>query len=766
MSSFLFALVSRRRELVPPRRWTVAAGLLAAALPACAGPAAGADPRQGGLAGSGVAIVPADAAFLSATLRAREQYDRFAKSNAYAALKALPAVKRALDSLDEQRAMPGSPFSMADTFLQLPENEQAVDLLADMVASDTFVYGEPSCIALLRLMQKLQQVQATAPLRAELDAGDNGAGADGIGPLDQSRKAAIVKAVADNLDLVVVPDLVWGFRTSKLDAAKSQLKRIEVLLKLLTQANPDLAQSLQRKKVAGGEVVTFTIRGEQLTWRDLEKELAEGLDDTGSLERVLDRLRALNLVVALGVIGDRVILSVGDSVDHLDKLALPGNGRKSLLDTKPFEVLQPHQGLPLTGISYVSGDLAALNRESATAGFAVFNQLADEFTRNRVLPAEAAAGAKQLVARAEKDLRKRMPEPGPWLAFSFLTDKGYEGYAWDWSRNQPFDGSRRLDLLEHAGGAPLAVAVSRLKSDPGLLADLAAFAAGGWKLVQAGAAADAEARERAEAFGEHIVPLVGKFGDVLRTKLVPAVADGQIGLVLDAKTKTDRPQKDLPVSAEPLPLLEPAIVLPLADPKLFRDGLNDLFELADDLVAAVRAMEPDAVPDGYEVPEPEKAKVAAGSVWSFALPETGIDEQVRPAVGVGEDAAVFSLVPKQAARLLAETRLETGSQLSRFEEPLAGATALDFAGVVDAIRPWIVYVTRYGCVQQRDGLVEADEELSAEDENVAAKEALRHVSVVLEAIQCLRAAVGETTLTDDAAVTHWRNVIRDMPPPR
>lgn len=754
MCCVFFALLPRRGASLPTRlRLVVAALLLATIAPAVPSRA---DGIPDGLTAGAAAVVPADAAFLSATLRAREQYDRFVKSNAFAALKDLPAVRRALGSLEEQRSMPGSPFSMAETFMQLPENEQALDVLADMVATDTFVYGEPSCISFLKLLQKLQELQGMAPLQAEL--GD----ADG---LEAAQKAAIVKGMAANLDLLAVPDVVWGFRTTKLDAAKSQLKRLEVLLKLVTQANPAMADALVRKPIAGGEVVTFTIQGDQLPWGELEDELTAGLNDTADLAKVLDRLRTLDVVVALGVIGDRVILSVGDSIDHLQKLALPGSGRKGLLDTPPFAQLQAHKDKPITGISYVSDAFADLNQESASSGFRMLNQAADAAIKQAALPAEAAADTRRLLAKAEKDLGRRLPAPGPWLAFSFLTDRGYEGYAWDWARNQPFDGSRRLDLLEHVGGAPLAAVVSRIKSDPALLDDLTALAAGGWGLFMKYGLPRAKEndREQVEAFDEHIVPLGTKLVEVLRAKIVPALADGQVGLVIDAKTKTTRVQRDLPASAEPLPLLEPAIVLPLADPKLFREGMSDLFALADELVAAARQMDPDAVPAGYEVPEPEKVKVGAGSIWSFALPGSGLDDQLRPAIGVGDKAAVFSLVPAQAGRLLASGRIETGSQLATFEEPLAGAAALDFAGLVDAVRPWVVYLTRYGCVQQRDGRVDADEELAAEDETAEAKEALAHVTVALEVAKCFRAATAETSITDEATVTHWRNVIRDLP---
>ena len=178
-------------------------------------------------------------------------------------------------------------------------------------------------------------------------------------------------------------------------------------------------------------------------------------------------------------------------------------------------------------------------------------------------------------------------------------------------------------------------------------------------------------------------------------------------------------------------------------------------------------MAPDAVPPDYRVPDPEKSRAEGGTVWSFALPGTGIDDQVRPSIGVGEKTAVFSLVPAQAARVLVANRLETGAGLAKFEEPLASAAALDGAGIFDAIKPWVWYLARYGCAFEREsGQVDPDQELSAEDENERAKEALRHAAVVIEVLKCFRAAVAETSFTDDALVTHWRNVFRDLPAKR
>jgi len=745
------------------------------------------------LAGSGVQIVPRDAAFLSASLRLREQYDRIVGSNAFAALKKLPAVARALDSFEEQRTMPGSPFSMFETFMELPENEQAADLIRDMVATDTFVYGEPSCVSFLKLLQKLQQAQQAAGLIPAGDVildledvfpapdddlpEDSAAVGRSVRPVafradaaeqvtpGQRQTRMVVEALAANLDLLVVPDLVWGFKTTKRDIGRSQLKRIEVLAKLLVQANPDLEDALARRKVAGGEFVTFTLDGAAVPWDDLAGQVAEMAGDVQGAEKVLDRLRSLDVVLAVGIVDDWVIVTIGDSVDHLEKLAFE-DPDKGLLATRPFAPLRADADKPITAVSYVS--------EALAEAFATTPDDLDDAVESL----SGLAGDADLPPAAEKDVRgwltrirdefgKRIPDPGAWMSYSFFSEQGYEGYAWDWTRNLPFDGVKRLDLLRHTGGTPVAVAMQRFRSDPRLIDAMVGIVEGAWNLfaTHGRPRLDAEAQDRVDAFEEHVAPLGAKFADVIRGKIVPALADGQVGLVLDAKTRTKRPHREMPASAELLPLVEPAIVLPLADRKQFVSGLNDLFALADEAVAAARRMDPDAVPAGYEVPEPTKTKVDGGTVWSFALAASGLDDQLQPAIGVGDEAVVFSLGPQQAGRMITAVPLETGRRLTRFDEPLVSAAAVDVAGFFDALAPWVRYVARYASVQDRDGAVDPDSELSADDENEQTQEALEHVRVVFEVLKTLKLAVAETAFRDEALVTHWQNVIRDLPQP-
>jgi len=763
------------------------------------------------LPSSGVAMVPQDAAFVSATLRAREQFDRLEKSNAFAAIRKLPGVTRAVEAVEDQKLQPGSPLSIMATFMELPENEQAVDLLKDMVSTDTFVYGEPSCVTFMELLKKIQQAQNAAGV-LRLASGDASVGGFQVDVLegikieemdeddeededddDDDKKGAsnqrrgvrvkpvrfqaaeaaesisaddvatrlVVKTLAENINLIVVPDVVWGFKTTKLDAATSQLKRLEVLVKLVTQTNPQLADSLKRRKVAGGEMITFTLKPDAA----LLREAIPGLEDhQQELEKVYEKVEGLEVVIGLGVIGDRVILTIGDSIDHLEKLAVPGSNQASLLATKPFEPLRAMKDKPLTGISYLSESMQKALAPSA-ADIEQLADLSDTIADLADLPDGAAEEARQSLGKVAEGYKRRLPVPGPWMAFSFLTGQGYEGYVWDWSKNLPFDGSKRLELLEHTGGAPLAALAFRVKNDPRQFEDFASWADMGWSFFQKYLLpkADADDREKIEELDEHLAPLGVKLTGILRTKILPALADGQIAFVIDGKSSSKRPHVALPTAAEPLPLLEPAIVLGLDDPKLFRVGMSDLFELSDELVDAIRDINPDVVPAEYRVPEPVKTKAEGGTIWSFPLANSGLDDKVQPSIAVSDDAAVLSFLPVQAGRLLLETRLETGSQLSKFEEPLVGAAALDFAGLVDAVQPWVVYLTRYGCAQQRDGTVDPESELGPDDENEQAKDVLSQSKVVFEAIKSLRAAVAETSMQSDAMVTHWQNVIRDMP---
>ena len=190
----------------------------------------------------GIGLIPDDAAFLASTLRGREQYDRIVASNAFASLKELKSVAKALDELAKQQTQPGNPMAIAMMMMQMPDNQEAIALLQDMVATDTFVFGTSSWVTVSKLFKKLQSAQQAANIATitkgtdlEIDA-------------ESTLNQLLAETLAANTDQIVIPDLVWGFRTTQVDAAQKQLERIETFVTGMAQAQPMLADAVVRER--------------------------------------------------------------------------------------------------------------------------------------------------------------------------------------------------------------------------------------------------------------------------------------------------------------------------------------------------------------------------------------------------------------------------------------------------------------------------------------------------------------------------------------
>jgi len=737
------------------RRWLTAllSGVASCVLAFCGPLTHSAEPTL-----SGVEMVPADAAFFSGSLRLKDQYEMVRDSNAMQAILSLPAVQMGLGQAEDMQSMPGSPLSMAATFLELPENQQALELLTDMVSTDTFVYGERSCVQFAKLLIALQRANQMASLSQAVgdELGDDE-------PLDTDDAAArlFFKAVAENIDDLVLPDLVWGFQTSKDDAATQQLARLEVMLQFFTQMQPTLAGALSRETVEGGEVLVITLSGELMPWGEFD--LDEYSDDPDTVDKVIEKLQSLNLVIGLGLVGDRFVISIGDSIDHLSKLCLTSGG-ECLQSIDAFARYREVEDAKITSVSYLSEELVTVLSPTGD-DFRMMAKFAGGMATKADLPEEAGQEAERGLEQIAAEYEAMLPEPGAWMSFAHMTDKGFAGETWNWSSNVALDGSQPLSILAHTGGSPFAVVASRTAPGALHLDTLAGWAemASGFYEKYLVDMMDEDDRAKLDEARETFGPLAEELLETLTSKFGPALADRQLALVLDDETTVDRLHATLPSSADPLPVVEPAIVLGLADADLFKEGLNDLFELADKLVNVIREKDPSSIPEGYRIPDPVETSVNGGTVWSFPLPQSGIADAIAPAVGLGKDVAVFSLVPGQAGRLLTATDLETGSTLNGFDAALGTAAAADVPAMIDVLESYLVYGSRYAAVQQREGMVGADVELSADDESPMIAPFFEQFQVVLEACRCLKAGVATQTIESGVTVTRWQNLIEDMP---
>ena len=699
----------------------------------------------------GIGLIPDDAAFVSSTLRGREQYDRIVESNAFASLKELKSVAKALDEFAKQQTQPGNPMAIAMMMMQMPDNQEAIDLLKDMVATDTFVFGSSSWVTVSKLVKTIQSAQRAGSFATLTEGTDLEIESDDFGP-----NMIVAKALAAHTDQIVIPDLVWGFKTTKIDAAKNQLDRIEVFAKSMAQAQPMLADAVARQKIGNGDFITVTIKPDPNLIK-LAISNVMNTDMEEELDTVLKRINELQFVVALGVVKDHVVLSIGGGTEHLQAMGTTGG---SLLDTEPLKVVRDAADKPLTSIWYRSKKLAKA-WETSPEDIAEAKELVTLVAKANELSPEATADAEKLVEDLLNGYASRMPTAGPWVAYSYLTDTGYAGEEWNWAKNLPWDGSKPL-AFDHFGGDPFAAVAVRTKTDPEQFESLVTWISSLRKFItdNISSSADEDVQKNFETFEEKIVPLGEELTQTIREKFIPALKSGQFGFVLDSKASTTRIQKTLPTSSKPLPLVAPAIVLSLDDDVLFREGLSDVFALSDKLLSVIREIDDDAIPSEYRIPDPEEQDTPGGSVWNFALPESGLDEQIQLSVGVGKETAVFSLVPDQAKRLLKSTSLTLEGDVSM---NLAAAAILDWVAFANVLEPWVNYVIRCGGVMQDKGSLDPDSTIGPDSETEEVTDALDQLTTIFDVVRCLKSATAKTVIEGDATVTRWQNRIEDLP---
>jgi hypothetical protein len=699
----------------------------------------------------GIGLIPDDAAFLASTLRGREQYDRIVASNAFASLKELKSVAKALDELAKQQTQPGNPMAIAMMMMQMPDNQEALALLKDMVATDTFVFGTSSWVTVSKLFKKLQSAQQAANVATitkgtdlEIDA-------------ESTLNQLLAETLAANTDQIVIPDLVWGFRTTQVDAAQKQLARIETFVTGMAQAQPMLADAVTREKIGDGDFITVTIKPDPALLKMAMSNVVKFNDMEEELEKIMNRINELQIVVALGVVKEHVVLSIGGGTEHLQAMGSTGG---SLLDTKPFKVVRDATEKSLTSIWYRSQKLAKA-WETSPEDIEQAKKFAAAVAKANDLTPEATAEAEELVGELLEGYASQMPEAGPWLAYSYLTDTGYAGEEWNWAKNIPWNGSMPLSL-DHFGGNPLAVIALRTKTDPKQFEAFVNWTDSLRKFVSNAIAStgDDDVQEGFKTFDEKIVPLGEELTNTVREKFVPALKNGQFGLVLDDKASTTKLQASLPASSKPLPLIEPAIVLSLDDEALFREGLSDIFALSDKLLAVIREIDEDAIPSEYRIPDPEEKDAEGGSLWTFALPESELDEQIQLSIGVGKNAAVFSFTPTQAERILTSSPLQLEGD---FSQNLAAAAILDWVAFANLLEPWATYVIRCGGMQQEQGRLDPDSTIGPDSETEEVTDALEQLATIFDVVRCLKSATAKTSIEEDATVTRWQNRIEDLP---
>ncbi len=657
------------------------------------------------------------------SLRNAQQWQTVMESHAIAKLQSLPLYQMAMTQLQSEWQS-GSLVPVRE-FLESPENKNFLPLVKDALAQEVFL----SLGDLLRMVNEVSNTVNMASMQAQLSGEDP----------EKATQEALLKLVEDNPQLLQVPGWTYGFRLSNVDVAKQEIPRLAAMLRdCLASLDERLAPQLVEETINGDSYHAVKLSGENFPWEDL---LDDSDLDPDVQARLLKRLKQITLTINLGMHEEFLILYLGADTGALTRL-----GQAPLLvDDPKMATLQRVEDKPLTSIGYVS-DSFMQKVSSADRQIDQMVQMLNMMLKLAPLPPDVSQDlAKDLRAFGD-DIKAQLPKVAGAVSYSWQIDQGYESLGFNWTEYRQVDGSKPLSILKHVGTSPILMVAARGKPDPraGQLAKKWFGKVGQYfeRLVVPSFGPDE--KKLYESAKQQLAPLGKKLVEVNRTKLTPAMADGQAAFILDARLTAPAWHQAMPPASEPLPLPELNLVFGVSDAGLLKEGAADLFGIVQDSIIVVSRLFPDQVPP-IQLPPPIRQEVPNGELFLYPLPpQIGLDSRIAPVAALSVDTLVLGVVPETAAQLLSPSPLEPADQLFQTENPLASAWRFDLHKLLTTASPWIDYVAA----------------LNGESPD---SETMVQVHALLDILGCVRLLHGVGQLEDGVFVSRSICHLQDLP---
>ncbi len=690
--------------------------------------------------------IPEDAATYSVMLRNREQIDIVLKSKAWAKFKELPFVQALWGKVKEQLDQSDGPAAEARKFFEEPENRQLLDLLADMASDEIFFYGGPSSADFSVLMARYNnQVQIQQMILGLKQLGEGK-------EQEHTQAKAYLDALVTMQDLIKVPDIVVGFRVKDTARAEAQLRRLETLFKdHIAQQAPQLQDRFKRVPVGKDSFLTLNLDGKLIPWDEIPLKDLE--DKPGQYDSLVKKLTQLKMTIGLGVHNHYVLLSLGTSLDPVTRLFQKET--KRLASRPEFQPLTKYLDKRIANITYSSKAFSAAYASGAYDPKNLLKTVQEAFPQAK-LPERQRTQIRKDMEELAQDLKKMTPPAAATLQFSFLTPQGTESYSYYGAGELPAPASPKpLTLLHHLGGRPLMASVRHSRFS---LEDYQMMVK--WLKVINRYAEDLivprleePQKELYQKVAKAAYPLLQKLDDVNSKMLLPALAHGQVALVLDGKLTSKQWLKMLPPSEQPLPMLEPALVLSVNDAALLRKAMTEYRKLANQALVKARELVGEDFPE-FQIPAPETKKGKAGELFFYSLPESvPLDPQIKITFGLNPKVAVIAISLSHADRLLADTAptILTGP-LANAKRPLESAGYADWAGLMSVISPWVEMglQTVEPFVRVFAGDVAGKEDLATQARNF------------FTILKVFRHSTSATYFENGRWVTHSETIIKDL----
>jgi hypothetical protein len=694
-------------------------------------------------AANATGFVPADASFFSTMLRNKQQYDILVKSKAFKKLMELDVVKEHLKKLQDELGKEDGKAAGFKKFWEDKDNKKLVELIINAVSDEIFIYGGPGWTELLKVLGQLNTAQY-ASLKATLD------GEDG--------NKAMVKALLDilkkNKDAIKIPEFVIGFKIKDAKQAETQITRLEKIANAIIgndeKVGKILKGRLKRTKVGESNFLTLNLDGGMIPWDDLP--IKEFEEKEGDFDEIIKHFKGTKLTVSLGVREGYLLFGITTAAEDLTKL---GGKENRLIGRDEFKPLVKAAAKPITSVSYISKAFNVAASGSSGDFASMAKGLKELLDKAPIIGEDKKKAIGKDIDELAAEIKKYMPEVGARMGFDYLTDTGYEGFSYDYGKHDSLKGAE-FKLLKHFGGNPILAIGYGSKSNGGkgyqtLVKWIKKFY-GHAESIALDQIPDEDAKEQYKKATKIFFPLLQKLDDTTQKLLLPALKDGSVGLVLDAKWKSKKWIQTAPETAKAMPMLEIGLLLSLADAdkftkamKEYRLTINDILAKAGDLNANIQE---------FKIPSPDASKEKGISLYTYKLPEeAGVDQQVVPTAGVSKTVAALSLSKSFTERLLAGTELAVKSGPLVTRKSMISAAYFNWPGFVDAATPWLEFSIKAAV------LAKSEDEKGAEQK---AEAILKQVKVGLEVLKCLKTFTSASYLEGGVLVTQHETVIKDL----
>jgi hypothetical protein len=691
--------------------------------------------------------VPADAAFYAAWLDGEEQWKSITQTKAWKKLVSIPVVQMGWMQVETQWQFPTQPELVQ--FKKWFDSEEGKDVFAlakEMVAQEYFVCGDGSVTTMAEVMVQMNSEMTRAQFEALGKLGEE----DSVDE-DELVKENVIKLLEKYQDKLEVPNITMGFRIKDkarairvLDAAEAHLRK--------ALENEDVPawvnDQLERKQVSGHEMLTLTVTGDQIPWGEIEEEMA---DSPELFEAVKEIMEDKEMILVVGLIDDFMVFAVTSTLDTFEDI---GEG-KLLADTKEFKRLNAHADEEVIALSYVSGEFmeAANSQQRSFGDLAVMGKgllsMAD-------LTEEETTTIEKDMDQLLKEINALLPTPGAIAAVTFATDRGYEGFGYNYGTMSPSaDGSKPLPLINHLGEDSLGWFVARGTQSPedyDQFVDWCKRAFGHWETIGKRKSSE-EDWAKYEEVREIVVPLLARIDKANRDHLLPGFADGQSAIVLDASLTDSLWVDEMPLSETPLPMPTIAIAMGVSDAGAVRDGAVEYFEVIQAAINEAHEADPEGVP-ALELEAPKESTTSAGTIYSYELPaEWGVSDRISPSAGLSDSVLILSALPELSEKLMAGSKPEVDGPAADFDKPLLWAAHFRCAALLETLKPWADY-----------GIKVAIEKGDEDAQNAVAAIGFvkPQVDQLIEVLQCLHSVTASTYRDGDAWVTHTETRIIDL----